>query len=356
MIWYQENTTWGIGIISASINDIHEIMPLGHSLMKQNTITRLNREIRPLYTLGIPPVSTYFKEKLFDQIPWESMFKEVTYGSNKYDSLTLNASKMAASKVDHSYSLWTKLSEDSKTVTYRGGFFGAERFAIGDTLRLRWVPTEWQVSAGRYVLGLQSIFTTTDKPGHVFFHGHIYHPAKGDTDPLDVVNEEHLPITLRDEIRWRNSIAPSDNWRWVLVKDNAVFKERAIAGRFYTTENLELWNAVEQSRTDKQRSLLNGRMDMYGAYLGRKANRLDALEASVHPEARFTAEIYIIQDAVNDPLPISQNIKHTAHNEARKEQHMKRMRTEGAKGAKEDDERRQTKRMRIEKPKRAEEH
>ncbi|KAH7017702.1 hypothetical protein EDB80DRAFT_760940 [Ilyonectria destructans] len=311
LVWYQNGTTWRLGMIAASANGNHELMPIGHGVVQQQNVSKLDGDMRPFHAFTVPPVAIPdLKEKIFDEIPWEGMFRAPGNDGNKRELITLDASKMAAAKIDYSYSLWTQLSEDpnAKTVTYYGCFFGAERVEIGDTLRLRSLPAEFNVPAETGVLGLRFIFTTKDFPGGVFFRGHIYQPVKGDADPPNVVAEEHLPIALRDESQWRNSTSPGKRWRWALVKENVVFKEQSIRGRFYPTHRLMpilnpdgFRHAVAQGQTDDQYAHLNNRMDGSGRYLGRKANRLNALGASVPHTARFAMEPYVREEALKDP-------------------------------------------------------
>ncbi|KAH7136467.1 hypothetical protein EDB81DRAFT_80270 [Dactylonectria macrodidyma] len=311
LVWYQNGTTWRLGLIAASVNGNHEVMPIGHGLVQQMNVTKGDRDMRPFHAFTVPPIAIPdIKRKLFDEVPWEAMIRAPGNDGNKRELITLDASKMAAAKVDYSYSLWTQLSEDAnaKTVTYYGCFFGAERIEIGDALRLRSLPAEFNVPAETGVLGLRFIFTTKDFPGSVFFRGHIYQPVSGDVDPPNVVSEDKLPVALRDESQWRNSTSPGLRWRWALVKENVVFKEQSIRGRFYPTHRLMpilnpegFQQAVAEGKTDEQYAHLNNRMDGAGRYLGRKANRLDAVGASVPHTARFTLEPHVREEVVKDP-------------------------------------------------------
>ncbi|KAH7160292.1 hypothetical protein B0J13DRAFT_643811 [Dactylonectria estremocensis] len=294
LVWYQNGTTWRLGLIAASANGNHEVMPIGHGLVQQMNVTKGDRDMRPFHAFTVPPIAIPdLKRKLFDEVPWEGMIRAPGNDGNKRELLTLDASKMAAAKVDYSYSLWTQLSEDAnaKTVTYYGS-----------------LPAEFNVPAETGVLGLRFIFTTKDFPGSVFFRGHIYQPVTGDIDPPNVVSEDKLPVALRDESQWRNSISPGLRWRWALVKENVVFKEQSIRGRFYPTHRLMpilnpegFQQAVAEGKTDEQYAHLNNRMDGSGRYLGRKANRLDAVGASVPHTARFTLELHVREEVVKDP-------------------------------------------------------
>ncbi|KAF4965791.1 hypothetical protein FSARC_6462 [Fusarium sarcochroum] len=305
LVWYQNGNTWRLGVIAASApsspsspNGQHEVMPIGHGIVQQNNVTKTEVDMRPFYAFTVPPVTLpELKDKEYDGVSWESLFQSTD--GNRREMIALDASKMAAVKIDYSYSLWSKLSEDPnvKTVTYYGCFFGAERVEIGDAMRLRSLPADLNVPAETGVLGLRFIFTTKDFPGAVFFRGHIYQLVS--EDQPNIVRDEHLPLALRSESQWRHSVG-AKRWRYALVKENVVFKEQSIRGRFYPTHRLlpilnpaEFQSSVAQRRVDDQYAHLNNRMDGVGRYLGRKINRIDTLGASVTHTARISLESFI---------------------------------------------------------------
>lgn len=316
LVWYQNGTTWRLGTIAASVNGNHELLPIGHGLVPQQTVTKTDRSLRPFHAFTVPPVSIPdLKEKIFDEISWDAIFRATANDGNKREMIALDASKMAAAKVDYSYSLWSQHTEESngKNVTYYGCFFGAERIEVGDSLRLRSLPAEFNVPADTGVLGLRFIFTNKDYPNQVFFRGHIYQPINGEVDAPNVVSEENLPVALRDEVQWRKSSTPGKRCRWALVKENVVFKEQSIRGRFYPIHRIMpilnpdgFQQAVAQGATDELYAHLNNRMDGGGRYLGRKLNRKDALGASVPHQSRFALEPYVREEtAVTAPPPQS---------------------------------------------------
>ncbi|KAI5463129.1 hypothetical protein BGZ63DRAFT_380597 [Mariannaea sp. PMI_226] len=277
-------------------------MPIGHGLVPQQHVTKTDQSLRPFHAFTVPPVAiTDLKDKIFDEVSWDTIFRATT-DNNKREMIALDASKMAASKVDYSYSLWSQHTE-GKNITYYGCFFGAERVEVGDTLRLRSLPAEFNVPAETGVLGLRYIFTNKDFPDSFFFRGHIYQPVNGDAPHLNVVNEESLPIALRDEVQWRKSVNPAQSWGWALVKENVVFKEQSIRGRFYPIHRLmpilnpeSFQQLVSQGRIDELYAHLNNRMDGGGRYLGRKLNRLDALGPCVPHGSSIALEPHVRED------------------------------------------------------------
>ncbi|KAF5569025.1 hypothetical protein FPHYL_2442 [Fusarium phyllophilum] len=299
LVWYLNGNAWRLGVIASSTASHHEVMPIGHGIVQQNNVNKTEGEMRPFYAFTVPPVNLpELKDKEYDGVSWEALFQSTADG-NRREMIALDASKMAAVKIDYSYSLWSKLSEEPnfKRVAYWGCFFGAERIEIGDAMRLRSIPAELNVPAETCVLGLRRIFTTSDFPGAVFFVGHIYQLVS--EDQPNIVRDEHLPVALRNESQWRHSVG-AQRWRYALIKENVVFKEQSIRGRFYPTHRLmpilnpnEFQNSIIQRRVDEQHAHLNNRMDGVGRYLGRKINRLDTLGASVAHTARISLEPFI---------------------------------------------------------------
>ncbi|CEF82908.1 unnamed protein product [Fusarium graminearum] len=299
LVWYQNGNTWRLGVIASSSNGQHEVMPIGHGIVQQNNVTKTDGDMRPFYAFTVPPVTlSELKDKNYDGVPWESLFQSSVDG-NRREVLALDASKMAAVKIDYSYSLWSKLTEDTKikTVTYYGCFFGAERVEIGDAMRLKSLPAEFNVPAETGVLGLRIIFTTKEAPDAVFFRGHIYQLVS--EDHPNIVRDEQLPLALRSESQWRRSVG-AHRWCYALVRENITFREQSIRGRFYPTHRLmpilnpaEFQSSVAQRRVDDQYAHLNNRMDGVGRYLGRKISRIDTLGASVIHTARISLEPFI---------------------------------------------------------------
>jgi hypothetical protein len=308
LVWYQNGNTWRLGAIAASNHTHgHELLPLGHTMVPQPNVLKTDHDMRPFYAFSVPGVTIPdLKDKTFDDIPWEAMLRGLTPNeASKRDLLLLDASKTAASRIDHAYSLWSPMHEDpsGKTIAYYGCFFGAERVEIGDCMRLRQVPMELNVSPDSVYLGLRTIFTSTDYPGAVFFRGHVYQLIKGAVNLPNALPDEALPVAIRDEAAWRRQVSNATPWRWMLVKENVVFQEQSLRGRFYPTHRLSpilnpgrFQDAVQNGQIDDQFAQLNNRMDGPGKYLGRKRNRLDALGPSVAHGSRLSFELHVKED------------------------------------------------------------
>jgi hypothetical protein len=305
LVWYQNGATWRLGLIASSnAPTSHQIVPIGHAHVLQPNVAKTDNDMRPFYAFSVPPVTIpELKNKMYDDISWDAVLQTAAE-TGKRDVFALDASKMAASKIDLSHSLWSPLSEDQgKTSSYFGCFLGAERIEVGDCVRLRTLPPDVPVSPESVVFAIQFILTSTDYPGVVFFRGHIYAPAGKGANPPNAVPAEHLPIALRDESEWRSRANPAQPWRWRLAKETVTLKEQSIRGRVYPTHRLmpilkpaEFQNAVAQGQISDLYAHLNNRMDGATRYIGRKKNRMDTLGPAVPPTA-FQFEPYIREEA-----------------------------------------------------------
>jgi hypothetical protein len=300
LVWYQNGNTWRLGVICAANAQQYELLPIGHGMVQRQNVAKTLKDLRPFYAFSVPGVAIpELKDKVYDDVQWEAMLQAVANDPARRDLLALDASKMAASKIDYTFSLWTPQGEDAnaKFTPYFGGFFGAERVELGDCLRLKSVPVDLKVQHEALILGLRYIYVVKNQPGVPHFRGHLYMLIKGDASSATPVPEENLPMALREECKWRNHVTPGSRWRCIIVKENFPIKESQIRGRFYPTHRLlpilnaqAFQAALQQGQTDSQMAQLNSRMDGAGRYIGQTTNRLETLGESVPHTARLALE------------------------------------------------------------------
>ena len=306
LVWFKNGQAWRLGIIASNpAQNSYYILPIGHGMVQPPNSNKTAEDMRPFYAFSVPPATIPdLKNKVFDEIPWEAMFHATGNDAGKRDLLALDASKLAASKIDFSYSLWSpfpQAKEASGITSYYGCFFGAERIEVGDSLRLRSLPPELNIASDTAILGLRHIYTVADQPGQVFFRGHIYIMLKNESPTaLDL---SLLPLALRDEVTWRNSVSKATSWRFALAKENVPLKESSIRGRFYPTHRLvpildpaRFQNAVQTGTMEDQLAHLNNRMDGQGRYIGRKRGRLDVAGVSVGHASQLSLEDFIKEE------------------------------------------------------------
>ncbi|GAO18754.1 hypothetical protein UVI_02040760 [Ustilaginoidea virens] len=284
------------------------MLPIGHALVPQPMVTKAPADLRPFHAFSVPPVAIQdLKDKAFDQVPWDNLFRSTANDLAKRELLALDASKLAASRIDASYSLWCPLNEDAKAdpYPYYGCFFGAERIEIGDCLRMKPVASEPSLAGDSLIMGLRYIFTRKEYPGTIFFRGNVYKPAKEDASPSSILTQDQLPIALKDEVQWRSQVSPGRPSRWILAKENVTINEQFIRGRFYPTHrlmpilNAESFNAaLAQGRVEDQVPYLNNRTNgVGGGYVGRKPNRIQSLGLAVQQGSRISLEPLIREEA-----------------------------------------------------------
>lgn len=304
LMWYQNGNTWRLGIIVAQNSTAHELLPISYGLIQQQTVQKVDKELRPFYAFSVPPPSLpELKGMAFDEIRWDALFQGAHEDGTKRDMLALDASKLAASKIDISFSLWGGTAEDAanKAFHYYGAFLGAERVELGDTLRVRSLPADLNLNTDRAVVGIYDIWTPSDRPGNVFFRGNVYYLDSTANAALNFVPDDFLPLALRDETQWRQQSMPSNPppVRWALVKENLVLEETSIKGRFYPTQRLmPLLKPAgwQQPALQGQISHLNTRMEGGGGrYIGRRASRLETLGASISHGSRIALEPHITE-------------------------------------------------------------
>lgn len=297
LVWYQTGSSWRLGLIAAPGNGGSELLPIGHATVQQRNVGKTDADMRPYHAFSVPPVVVPdLTEKSFDEVPWEAIFQAPSTDPGRRDLLALDASKMAAAKIDYSFSLWSPLSEDpnGKATYYYGCFLGAERVEVGDCLRLRSLPPDLGIKNEAAVLAVRSILISKDAPGAVFFRGAIYQPvpAEAATAPDDA-----LPVALRDENQWRAQTGAAQHWRWGPAKENVLLKEQSVKGRFYPAQRLMAVLNPGARGDEAYAQQLNNRMETGARYIGRRRNRVDTLGASVPKGARLVLEAHIREEA-----------------------------------------------------------
>lgn len=309
LVWYQTGHTWRIGIIASCTQSGNEIMPLGFAMVPQPNVVKQMIEIRPFLTFMVPDLSFQeLKGKKFDDVRWDSLLQACSADPARREAAVLDASKLAASRIANTYSLWSLLSGDptSKSTTYYGCFLGAERVEIGDCLRVKQLPPEYNIAGDGLALGVRYIFTMQDYPGAVFFRGPLYRPADPALASTSLVPDEALPVALRDESNWRNHVNSSPRRGWVMVQENMVLKEALLAGRFYPAHRIlpildpaSLQRAMELRQVDGVHVFLNSRLEQPQEYVGRQRNRKQSMGLAVVQGISLSLEPHIREEPDN---------------------------------------------------------
>lgn len=284
-------------------------MTLGFAMVPQPNVLKQMLEMRPFLTFMVPELSFQeLKGKKFDDVRWDSLLQACSADVGRREAAVLDASKLAAARISNTYSLWSTIPGDptAKSTTYYGCFLGAERVELGDCVRVKRLPPDYNITADGLVLGIRYIFTMQDYPGAIFFRGRLYKAADQTSTLSTLVPDEALPIALRDESNWRNHVNSTPRRGWILIEENAVLKEVSIAGRFYPAHRIlpivdpaSLQQAMDQRQVDGVQVYLNNRLENPQDYIGRQRNRKQAMGLAVAQGQHITFEPHVREEPDN---------------------------------------------------------
>ncbi|PKS09038.1 hypothetical protein jhhlp_003651 [Lomentospora prolificans] len=310
LVWFTNGQNWRLGLIAQSHGSAHQILPIAHGFIVQPPVSKGDNDLRPFYAFTVPPPTREdLKGRAYDDIPWDKFIRSLAVDPShkqELNVLMLDASKLAALKIDQSYSVFTKMKHGDLP-SYWGVFLGAERIEIGDTLRIV-VPHDLAQEPGIY-MGLEAIIFQAGQG--VLYGGTIFQLKEGFAGQDGVGNsvpEQNLPRALREEAAWRKSAAPSLPVDCRYIRTNVWCREQEVKGRFYPTHRLApilnpqgFNDAVQSQALAQAYPALNGRLDAAAAgapkFTSRKANRVETAGASIPHGTRFAFEPYIQEEA-----------------------------------------------------------
>lgn len=301
LVWYTNGPSWRLGLISRSGDGMNQIAPIGHSCFQQPPVAKQDGELRPFHAFTVPPVTIPdLTGRAYDQVNWEVALKSLTPEQAKThrDVILLDASKLAALKIDRSYSLFGKLSQQGNNASYHGIFLGAERIEIGDTLRVV-IPNSLSPDAIIY-FGIREIRSEELPTGRIVrFDGTYYQLHEGANAQTTTVPDDALPRALREESIWRRSVSPNQSLSWSMLHYD-LLSEADIKGRFYPTHLLapilqpqQFAKAVADGNRMAVTPALNGRLDSIAggtANTGWRLNRLVTAGGSIPHDTVFWFE------------------------------------------------------------------
>jgi hypothetical protein len=324
LVWYQTGASWKIGLILQStpfvpsVPAAHQVLPIGLGMVPPGVARKEDKDLRPFQAFSVPAVHrSELKNRSFDNVDWDGVVGRLHQAAQanasataqtEIDAALLDASKMAANKIYHSLSLFTKanLAKDGATF-YLGAFLGAERVEANDILRVKPPP---QFEALNNVFFCLKIIRTQDaQPSVPIFQGILCQLLEG-PDPAnrEAVSPNSIPWGLREEIAWRNSIDPATPRKLISLQTYSC-RESDVKGRFYPTSRLGPILApdrMEQAKKAKNPTIvalpLNDRLAVgtvnptITPYLGLKKTRVDMAGISIPHGTRFTFEASVKEE------------------------------------------------------------
>jgi hypothetical protein len=272
LIWYKPNS-WRLGII-LQVHDqnvdfrkhTYRIAPLGHvNLGLIDVPTFPATGMRPFLGFSVPAAADHLADRTYDQINWPA---EAIRAPNNKETLGLEASKLAAKKINGCFSLFNKLqSLSASQVVYRGVFLGAEQIRVGDAIRIQSLG---QDHTKPDIMAVKSIYS--EHNSRVKFVGSTYRL-------LENGGNEIPGAVFSDEARLWTEVTRK-KWGWAMVEKDAVKEEPQVLGRFYASSRFMEIAQPERFREELKKgvvmnstALLNMRLGLGKEYSGRKMNR-----------------------------------------------------------------------------------
>ncbi|KAF3061619.1 hypothetical protein GL218_04190 [Daldinia childiae] len=304
VVWYILHPSFRLGLViqnlpsnpATSTPAMHKIKPLSHSLRALGDVIQPEADMRPFLAFSVPaphPILDKFVNHPIEAIPWDALEAQVS----KIDGgLSVEASKVGASRVDHSYSLFNPLMDATlqpNQQSFGGVFFGCEKICTFEAIRVRLEQAEhpeWDNPELPFAMVVRKIILEGTDKEELFFHGDLWllqetdSPAHGDT--LKYVT----PAMVREKM-FRDRVKHTSNthFEWVLIQNPIKKSEAHVRGRFHESEKLgplldTNWAATVQQGhfMPAHHKSLNNRGDSKSFNVGRKESRSDAF-AGIFP-------------------------------------------------------------------------
>lgn len=310
VVWFKNNAAWRLGIVlkavpadpSSSTPTKCLIQPIAHAYIKIDTVLKVEADIRPFLAFSVPTVNMKEMQGLrFQQVPWNQIQASFGQDKHKQELIGLEASKMAVTEMDHSFSTFNHILETQpRPGIHRVGgvFLGAEKIRVGEAVRVQVTEQEVDLNLTR---GLPVVMVIRDMVlndgGQIFFFGELYR-LEETANPQPTPNQIQLPPAMLREKAFRDQVKKSAGTRfdWILFQQNVTKPEKMIRGRFYETAKLmaildpvRFKQALDKGVVEDVQAYLNNRLASTGARTGgRKNNRLDMLAGAVPADFRLT--------------------------------------------------------------------
>ncbi|KAI1432808.1 hypothetical protein GGR50DRAFT_558894 [Xylaria sp. CBS 124048] len=324
VVWYKNNNAWRVGMVLHSRLTL-SIIPFGHPLYPTQEVVKEEADIRPFLAFSIPQINIAlqeFKGLALSQINWEAL--QVRFGAHtdpaRREGLAIEATKLAASRVDQCYSPFNPIqtiqtipTEPTYTV-YGGVFLGAEKICIGEAVRIHQPGEQRDLSVERgmpMVMVIKRIIFVgqcmgTDLGGKLVFEGSLWKLQHANlAQPLRAAEQDRLPATMIGEKRFRDDMLRSRGWgvEWIPVSDNLSVTESTIRGRFYETQRLtpilnpaKFQEMLRQQTVDDIQTLLNNRGDADSPRVGKVRNRAHAVSGAVPLEVLAALNLEVMEE------------------------------------------------------------
>ncbi|KAI3332025.1 hypothetical protein HD806DRAFT_177989 [Xylariaceae sp. AK1471] len=298
VVWYKNNNSYRVGMI-VTANPTLSIIPFGHPLYRTQALTKEEADVRPFLAFSIPQINSALQElrgRSLAQIDWQALQERFGTHSDptRQEGLAIEATKLAATRVDQCYSTFNAIQESVQDYdTFGGIFLGAEKICVGEAVRIKLPrePQEQALDKGMPVVMLVRRILVSKEGQTLLFEGSLWKLQHATlAQQSQTLNQAQLPSTMLGEKEFRDGILQSRGWRveWVLINQNLSVGEPAIRGRFYETRRLtpilnpaKFQEMLRLQHVDDIQTLLNNRGDSTGPYVGRVLNRAQAVAGAI---------------------------------------------------------------------------
>ncbi|KAI1458019.1 hypothetical protein F4805DRAFT_154091 [Annulohypoxylon moriforme] len=310
VVWYRKfQSAFRLGIVlqhaagDPTTASMSRIKPLGHFQRDLETVERSDVDMRPFLTYSVPTVSGQLEgiaDKPMDQVSWLILESELPYDDNsRAEMISLEASKIAASRVDHSYSLFNPIMNPHlppHQLPFGGIFFGCEKIGLFEAVRVNVEQEEhpqWDNLDVTFVMVLRNIVLERSEQGERLLFGGDIWVLQESKAAEQAPNQDQVPPAMRREKEFRDGVMKDYgvHFDWVLVRGSVTKTDKSIKGRFYESQKLGPMIYPEPAWSDYLRDglipsiqkSLNKRLDSWGPNIGRVRTRLDAVRWAVSP-------------------------------------------------------------------------
>lgn len=308
VVWFRKaQEAFRLGIILQNIpgdpavpfSQKSRIKPLSHHQKAIEDVERSEADMRPFLTFSVPDVREFLRsvaDKPMVTVLWGVLENQLLKdGQTSGELLSLEASKIAAIQIDHSYSLFNTTAPPNAPLRQRsfgGVFFGCEKIGIFEAVRVHVDQQEhqaWNNPDIPFVMVVKGIVLDSSESGdRLLFQGDIWLLQESNS-PQHVNNTNQLPPSMRREKMFRDEVKQphGTHFDWIQVATNAVKPETSIRGRFYESRKLgpmlsPQWGQYLQSGIIPPiHKSLNNRGDSKGMYIGRKSSRLETVIGAI---------------------------------------------------------------------------
>ncbi|KAI8964369.1 hypothetical protein F5Y11DRAFT_345515 [Daldinia sp. FL1419] len=323
VVWYIVRPSFRLGLViqslpgnpATSTPSMHKIKPLSYSLRAPEDVIQPEADMRPFLAFSVPaphPILDKFADHPMEAIPWDVLENQ----GNKTDgALSVEASKVGASRVDHSYSVFNPLVDASLSLnqqSFGGVFFGCEKICVFEAIRVRLEQVEhpeWDNPELPFAMVVRKIvLERTERGEELVFHGDLWllqetdSPVHGDT--LKYVTQAMAREKMfRDRVRQASSSA---HFEWVLIQNPIQKSEAYVRGRFHESEKLgplldTNWNTTVQQGyfMPTHHKSLNNRGDSKSFNVGRKESRSDTFAGIFPPGTVLSFGPDVVERPIN---------------------------------------------------------